>query len=70
MLVHGSEDGMVPTDSSREIHARLRAAEVESVLRIVYGLEHAFDLRDGAEAKFGGLFDEAASFLRAALVDA
>ncbi|KAH9054060.1 Alpha/Beta hydrolase protein [Lactarius deliciosus] len=69
--IHGSEDSAVPADSSRAIHARLRAAKVETVLRIVDGSEHAFDHKeDSAEATFGGLFDEAVEFLRAALVDA
>jgi len=70
LLVHGSEDSAVPADSSRAMHARLRAAKVETVLRIVDGSEHSFDLKSGAEATFGGLFDEAAEFLRAALLDA
>jgi acetyl esterase/lipase len=70
MLVHGSEDIAVPIDGSRVMHALLRAAEVESVLRIVEGAEHAFDLKgDDAEARFGRLFDESVEFLRAALVD-
>jgi acetyl esterase/lipase len=69
MLVHGSEDIAVPTDGSRVMHALLRAAEVESVLRIVEGAGHAFDLKDDAEARFGRLFDESVEFLRAALVD-
>ncbi|KAH8977913.1 Alpha/Beta hydrolase protein [Lactarius hatsudake] len=69
--IHGSEDSAVPADSSRAIHARLLAAKVETVLRIVDGSEHAFDHKeDSAEATFGGLFDEAVEFLRAALVDA
>jgi len=70
LLVHGSEDSAVPADSSRAMHARLRAAKVETVLHIVDGSEHSFDLKDGAEKTFGGLFDEAVEFLRAALVDA
>ena len=70
MLVHGSEDTAVLADSSRTMHALLRAAEVESVLRIVDKAEHAFDLRSDVEAKFGRLFDESVEFLRSALVDA
>ena len=70
LLVHGSEDSAVPADSSKAMHARLRAAKVETVLRIVDGSEHSFDLKDGAEATFGGLFDEVVEFLRAALLDA
>ncbi|KAI9443567.1 alpha/beta-hydrolase [Lactarius indigo] len=70
LLIHGSEDSAVPADSSRAIHARLQAAKVETVLRIVEGSEHSFDLKDSAEATFGGLFDEAVEFLRTALVDA
>lgn len=70
LLVHGSEDSAVLADSSRAMHARLRAAKVETVLRIVDGSEHSFDLVDSAEATFGGLFDEAVEFLRAALMGA
>jgi pimeloyl-ACP methyl ester carboxylesterase len=69
MLVHGSEDTAVPADSSRVMHALLRAAEVESVLRIVEGAGHAFDLKGDVEPTYGGLFDESVEFLRAALVD-
>jgi acetyl esterase/lipase len=70
MLVHGSEDTAVPTDGSRVMHALLRAAEVEGVLRIVEGAEHAFDIKgDDVEATYGKLFDESVEFLRAALVD-
>jgi acetyl esterase/lipase len=68
MLVHGSEDSAVPADSSRAMFARLCDANVEAVLRIVEGSEHSFDLKRGAEATFGELFDEAVEFLRAALV--
>ena len=70
MLVHGSEDTVLPADGSRTMHALLRAAEVESVLRIAEGAEHAFDLRSDVEAKFGRLFEESVEFLRSALVDA
>lgn len=70
LLVHGSEDSAVPVDSSKAMHARLRAAKVETVLRVLDGSEHSFDLKNGAEATFGGLFDEAVEFLRAALLDA
>ena len=49
------DDSAVPTDSSKAMHARLRAAKVESVLRIVDGLEHSSDLKDGV----GATFDEA-----------
>ena len=69
-LIHGSEDSAVPADSSRAMHERLRAAQVETVLRIADGSEHSFDLKHDAEATFGGLFDEAVEFLRSALVDA
>ncbi|KAF8260781.1 Alpha/Beta hydrolase protein [Lactarius quietus] len=69
LLIHGSEDSAIPADSSRAMHARLCAAEVEAVLRIVDGSEHAFDLKGGAEANFSELFDEAVEFLRAALLD-
>ena len=68
-LIHGSEDSVVPADSSRAMHARLRASKVKTVLRIVDGSEHSFDLQPGAEAAFGELFDEAVEFLRAALAD-
>ena len=70
MLVHGSEDTVLPADGSRTMHAPLRAAEVESVLRIVNKVVHAFDLRSDVEAKFGKLFDESVEFLRSALVNA
>ena len=71
MLVHGSKDTAVPTDGSWVMHALLHAAEVESVLRIVEGAKHVFDLKgDAVEAKFGRLFDESFEFLRSALVDA
>jgi acetyl esterase/lipase len=70
MLIHGSEDSAVPADSSRAMYARLCAAEVETVLRIAEGSEHSFDLKKGAEAPFGELFDEAVEFLRVGLVHA
>jgi acetyl esterase/lipase len=70
MLIHGSEDSAVPADSSRAMYARLCTAEVETVLRIAEGSEHSFDLKKGAEAPFGELFDEAVEFLRDALVHA
>jgi pimeloyl-ACP methyl ester carboxylesterase len=71
MLVHGSEDTAVPADSSRVMHALLRVAEVESVLRIVEGAGHGFDNNgDDVEATYGKLFDESVEFLRAVLVDA
>lgn len=68
MLVHGSEDSAVPADSSRAMYARLCDAKVEAVLRIAEGSEHSFDLKKGAEAAFGELFDEVVGFLRAAVV--
>ena len=71
MFIHGSKDTAVPTDGSRVMHALLRAAEVKSVLRIVEGAKHVFDLKgDAVEAKFGRLFGESVEFLRCALVDA
>jgi acetyl esterase/lipase len=70
LLIHGSEDSAVLAPSSRVFHTRLLNAKVQSALRIVEGSEHSFDLRRGAEEKFGALFDEAAEFLRAALLDA
>ena len=70
MLIHGSKDTAVPVDSSRALHARLQDAKVESTLRIVPDMEHVFDLRPGAEQAFGGLFDEAAEFLRAVVLGA
>jgi acetyl esterase/lipase len=68
MLVHGSEDSVVPADSSRAMYAHLCAAGVETVLRIAEGSEHAFDLKGGAEETFGELFDDAVEFLHDALV--
>jgi acetyl esterase/lipase len=70
MLVHGSKDTAVPVDSSQALHARLQDAKVETTLRIAEGMEHAFDLRPSAEEAFSGLFDEAAEFLRTAVLDA
>lgn len=70
MLIHGSKDTAVPVDSSRALHARLQDAKVETTLRIVPDMEHVFDLKPGAEQAFGKLFDEAAEFLRAAVLDA
>jgi acetyl esterase/lipase len=69
MLIHGSKDTAVLADSSREMHARLQNAKVETTLRIVPDVEHVFDLKPGAEQAFGKLFDEAAEFLRAAVID-
>ena len=40
LLIHGSEDIVMPADSSRETHARLRAAKAETVLRFANGSEH------------------------------
>ena len=62
LLVHGSEGSAVSANSSREVRARLRAAKVETVLRIADASGRSFDLMDGAEATFGGLFDEAVEF--------
>jgi acetyl esterase/lipase len=70
MLIHGSNDSAVPAQSSRAMHARLLDARVETTLRIVEGSDHSFDLKNGAEEAFGGLFNEAIEFLRAALLDA
>ena len=70
MLIHGSKDTAVPVESSRALHARLQNAKVETILRIVPDVEHVFDLRPGAEQAFGGLFDEAAEFLRATFLEA
>lgn len=69
LLIHGSADTAIPPQSSQALHARLLDAKVKSTLRIVEGKEHVFDLRPGAEA-YNGLFDEAAEFLRAELLDA
>ncbi len=69
MLIHGSKDTAVPVDSSRALHARLQDANVETTLRIVPDMEHVFDLKPSAEQAFGKLFDEAAEFLRAAVLD-
>jgi hypothetical protein len=49
------------------MYARLRAVEVETVLRIAEGSEPSFDLKGGAEGDFSGLFDEAVEFPLAAL---
>ena len=70
LLIHGSEDTAVRAQGSRDLHARLLDANVQTALRIVEGSEHSFDLKRDAEEAFGGLFDEAAEFLRAALLDA
>jgi acetyl esterase/lipase len=70
MLIHCSNDSAVPAQSSRAMHARLLDAKVQTTLRIVEGSDHAFDIKDGAEEAFGGLFDEAVEFLRAALLEA
>jgi acetyl esterase/lipase len=70
MLIHGSKDTAVPADSSRALHARLQDAKVETTLHIVPDMEHVFDLKPNAEQAFGELFDKAAEFLRAALLDA
>jgi acetyl esterase/lipase len=70
MLIHGSDDSAVPVQSSRAMHARLLDAKVETTLRIMVGSGHSFDLKNGAEEAFCGLFDEVAEFLRAALQDA
>ncbi len=69
MLIHGSKDTALPVDSSQALHARLQDAKVETTLRIAEGMEHVFDLRPSAEEAFSGLFDEAAEFLRAAVLD-
>ena len=63
LLVRGSEGSAVSANSSREMHTRLRAAKVETVLRIADGSGRSFDLKDDAEATSGGLFDEAVEFL-------
>lgn len=68
--IHGSADTAVPLQSTQALHARLLDAKVESTLRIVEGMEHVFDLRPGVEEKFSGLFDEAAEFIRRALLEA
>jgi acetyl esterase/lipase len=68
--IHGSEDTAVPAQSSRALHARLLDAKVESTLRIVEGMGHTFDLTPGAEETSSELFDEAAEFLCAALLEA
>jgi acetyl esterase/lipase len=70
MLIHGSKDTAVPVDSSRALHARLQDAGVETTLCIVPDMEHVFDLKPSAEQTFGELFDEAAEFLRTAIIDA
>ncbi|KAI0246271.1 Alpha/Beta hydrolase protein [Lactifluus subvellereus] len=70
MLIHGSDDSAVPAQSSRAMHARLLDAKVVTTFRIMDGSGHSFDLKNGAEEAFGGLFDEAIEFLRAALQDA
>jgi fermentation-respiration switch protein FrsA (DUF1100 family) len=69
MHIHGSKDTAVPVESSLALHARLQDAKVESTLRIVPDVEHAFDLRPAVEQAFGKVFDEAAEFLRAAVID-
>lgn len=69
LLIHGSADTAIPPQSSKALYARLLDAKVKATLRIVEGKEHVFDLRPGAEA-YNGLFDEAAEFLRAELLDA
>jgi acetyl esterase/lipase len=70
MLIHGSKDTAVPVESSRALHTRLQDAKVETTLRIVPDMEHVFDLKPSAEQAFSKLFDEAAEFLRAAVLDA
>ena len=68
--IHGSADTPVPLQSTQALHARFLDAKVESTLRVVEGVEHVFDLRPGVEEKFSGLFDEAAEFIRRALLEA
>ncbi|KAH9954972.1 alpha/beta-hydrolase [Russula dissimulans] len=70
LLIHGSEDTAVLSQSSRAMHTRLLHSKVQSSLRIVEGSEHSFDLMHGAEEAFSGLFDEAVEFLRAAILGA
>ena len=70
MLIHGSKDTAVPVDSSRALHTRLQDVKVETTLRIVPDMEHVFDLKHSAEQAFSKLFDEAAEFLCAAVLDA
>ena len=69
LFIHGSEDTAVLPQCSRAMHARLLDAKVQTALRIVEDSSHSFDLKRGAEEAFGALFNEAAEFLRAALLD-
>ncbi|KAI9509461.1 alpha/beta-hydrolase [Russula earlei] len=55
MHLHGSEDTAVLAQSSRAMHARLLDAQVQTSLCIAQGSEHSFDLKRGAEERFGGL---------------
>jgi acetyl esterase/lipase len=61
-LVHGSADTAVPVQESQTMAGLLREVGVDVELRVLHGLEHAFDAAS-AEECFGQLFDDAGDFL-------
>lgn len=42
LIMHGTEDKLVPTRQSRDLHAALEAAGVDSTLRVIEGAGHGF----------------------------
>ncbi|MCV2392911.1 alpha/beta hydrolase [Actinotalea sp. M2MS4P-6] len=62
LLMHGLQDGMVPVEESRSLHAALVGRGVEATLRVVPDADHCFIGQDVRP-----LLGEAADFLAEAL---
>jgi dipeptidyl aminopeptidase/acylaminoacyl peptidase len=65
VLVHGTEDLMVPFEISKKLHDKLRAEGVDTVLLEEDGANHGFDLIPGFvgdKAKMK-VFEEALDFV-------
>ena len=63
-LVHGSSDTAVLPEESRNLHALLKAANIDVVLWEVPGAEHSFDYNPPVEGvSYDKLFDDIVEFL-------
>ena len=62
VLLHGTNDGVVPFDDAKELKRLLGGQGVEYDVLVAEGEDHMFDREEDAEKKWGPIFDKAIEF--------
>jgi len=62
VLLHGTEDGVVPFGDATELKRLLDGQSVECEVLTAEGEDHMFDIEEDAEKKWGSLFDKSIEF--------